>query len=317
MNPKKIARIYTTEDVYMTETARVTFELFKADLPYFTKFDTTMTAGYAKDFLAMVEGAETVVADSAVIDQQVTLTEEVDATMIEARSAYNKMKFFILKAYPNSVGTQGEFGLNDYDKARRSRAQMGYFLGDMYTACQKYESQLLAVGCSIDHMVQLQKVRDELIVKNTKQKLFKKRRPKLTEDRIVILNNCYLRVMEVMAAAQLIFENEYAKKNQYVFVHATKSSDKEEYTGEIAPDRVDVIAVVEYDAKASLVFTNTGAIPLTFALSNSDVLEEIEVELSAGATITKTMGELHKDASRILVQNLDKAKEGSYRVVIE
>ncbi|WP_026705884.1 hypothetical protein [Flavobacterium soli] len=74
---------------------------------------------------------------------------------------------------------------------------------------------------------------------------------------------------------------------------------------------------MEYDAKANLVFTNTGSVSLTFALSNSEELEGVEVELSAGATITKTMGELLENATRILVQNLDKTKQGSYSVVIE
>lgn len=301
----------------MTETARVTHGLFKSDLSLFNGFDGTMNDNYAKDFLNAVIQAETVVRDSSVIDQQVSLTEEVDLSMDAARSAYNAIRFFVTKAFPNSVGIQGEFGLNDYLKIRRNRAQMAQFLFEMFTACEKYEDQLLTAGCKKDHIIRLEKVRNDLLTKNTKQKSFSKMRPKLTEDRITVLNNCYLILTEVMAAAQLVFENEYAKKNQYVFEHATKLKDKDEYTGEVAPDRTDIIAVVAYDAKANLVFTNTGSVSLTFALSNSDELEGVEVALSAGSSITKTMGELHKDATRILVQNQDKTEEGSYRVIIE
>jgi len=71
MEPNEITRLYTSSDVYMTETARTIQALLVSDLIKFTNFDSTITAAFATQFLAAVVAAETVVADTAVIDQQV------------------------------------------------------------------------------------------------------------------------------------------------------------------------------------------------------------------------------------------------------
>lgn len=122
MEPVEIRRLYNTEDVRMTESARVTQELLTQDLASFTAFDATITPEFAANFLAKIVAAEKVVADTVIIDQQVALTENVLDVMDRARAMYGEMRYFVLKSFPTSVGIQGEIGLNDYDKARRSNA---------------------------------------------------------------------------------------------------------------------------------------------------------------------------------------------------
>lgn len=317
MKTESVVRAFAGTDVYMAQTARVTHNLIKLELDLFTNFDTTITQQSLEDYYESIVLAEEVVADSAIIDQQVSLTESVNEVMGMARTKYNQIRYFVLKAFPNSIGVQGEFGLNDYMKARKNVNQMGQFLKEMQNACEKYESILVSRGCKKEEISAISEIRDKLISHNTTQKVFKKQRPKLTEDRIIILNNCYATTVELMAAAQFVYADDYAKRNQFVYTPSVRTNDGEEFTGEVAPKATDLVTKVEYEADSILLFRNTGTVSLTFALSNSDVLEGNEVELAGGATISKTMEELNAGANSILVRNNDSAITGSYMIEIE
>ena len=317
MSGEIIKRQYVGSDVYMTQTARVTHDLIHPAVDQFNQFDSTITNASLKEFYQMIKAAEVVVADSAVIDQQVTLTENVTDLMGRARVKYGQIKYFVMKAYPTNVGIQGEFGLNDYLKARKNTNQMAQFLNEMHNACVKYEDQLIEKGCRAEEIENIQLLREKLILSNTSQKVFKKERPKLTGDRITILNNCYFATIELMAAAQFVYADDYAKRNQFVYNPTGKTNDGEDFSGEVAPMATDLVANIEYETGLKIVFRNTGTAALTFALSTSDVVEGNLVELAGGATVTKTTEELNSDGENILVRNNDSAVTGSYLVEIE
>ena len=197
MDPQELKRNYTGTDAFMTESARVNYNLSNGDLAKFTAFDSTINATFMTAYLTAIVAAETVVADSAISDQQVQTTENVLSQMDLARAKYNEVKYFVQKAFPGSPATQGEFGLNDYMDARRSESKMIQFLDEMHKAAVKYQTELADAGytAKIDD---IRTIRNSLLDKNTTQEVFKKQRPKLTEDRIKILNAAYERLTQVM-----------------------------------------------------------------------------------------------------------------------
>lgn len=105
MDPQEITRNYTGSDAFMTESARVNYNLAYSELTKFTNFDSTIKASYMSDYLAAIIAAETVVADSAISDQQVQTTENVLSQMELARAKYNEVKYFVQKAFPDSAAT--------------------------------------------------------------------------------------------------------------------------------------------------------------------------------------------------------------------
>jgi len=316
MQPMEVVRLFTGTDAYMTETARVTHGLVMLDLPRFTAFDTTINATYVSSFLASVVAAEIIVADSAVIDQQVSLTENVQDAMERARLKFAEVKYFVVKAFPKSPGTQNEIGLNDYQRARKNQSQMAQFLKELHLGCTKYQAQLIAAGFNAASIAAILPLRDELLAKNTSQKVFKKQRPKLTEDRVTILNTCYEKMALIMAAGQLVYSTDYAKRNQFVYLSASKSNDSEEYSGTVAANAIAAVATVGFDEASVLSFKNTGVAGLTFCLSKTNAMEGNLVQLAGGATISKTMSELQADGVNILVKNNDSALDGSYLVEV-
>jgi len=317
MEPEEIQRDYNGTDAYMTETSRVIYNLFLEDLPKFGAFDTTMNGEYANKFLEQVVAAEQVVADTAIIDQQVALTEKADQSMEKARVKYNEVKYFVLKAFKSSLGTQNEFGLNDYERARKNRSQMAQFLFEMHAACDKYKTELIAAGYNQAAIDAILPIREELLNTNTSQKLFIKQRPKLTEDRIIILNACYETLTQINAAAQLVFMDDYAKQNQYVYNPSPDTNDNLDFTGTVAANTLAVISEVTYKPMALVRFRNTGLASLTFCLSTTEILEGTTVELNGGAEVAYTMAELKVQGTFLLVKNNDLAKEGNYLVEVD
>ena len=316
MKPVEIIRSYNGADVYMTETARNIQTLLVLDLVKFTNFDTTINTAFASNFLAAIVAAETVVADSAVIDQQVQKTESAAEIMDSARNKYGDVKYFAQKTFPNSLGKQGEFGLNDYESARRNPSQMIQFLQEMSNACVKYQPELGAKGFSAVAIAEILAIRNELITANSDKGVFKKQRPKLTEDRIVVLNTCFDFLTQVNAAAQLVYRSDFAKQKQFVY-QAASNSTGQEFTGTVAANSTKTIATIAFDAANVFTFHNNGSTPLVFCLSSTNSVEGIEVTVNGGAKTTKTGTELNANATNLLVKNTDAVNEGSYLVEVE
>lgn len=316
MQVQNIYRNYNGSDASLAESARATQMLLATDLALFTAFDSTINAAYANLFLAAINAADTVVADTAIVDQQVQKRELIIDAMNSAKNKYSDVKYFVQKTFPTSAGTQGEFGLNDYERARRNPSQMIQFLDEMSKACVKYQTQLVAKGYTAAAITEIQTIRTALLNANSNQEVFKKQRPKLTEDRIKVLNSCYNYVVQVNAAAQLVFRNDYAKQKQYVY-NPSSGTDTQEYIGSVAANALKNIATIPFALDNVFTFRNTGVAPLVFCLSTTDSLEGFQISIGGGAVITKSSSELNLDATKLLVKNNDSNAEGSYEVELD
>jgi hypothetical protein len=316
METQELFRAYNGSDAFLAENARATQMMLVSDLSLFTAFDSSITAAYATQFLTAVTAADTVVADTAIIDQLVQKTELIFTAMDKAKNKYNDVKYFVQKAFPNSAATQGEFGLNDYEKARKNASQMIQFLDEMSKACVKYQTQLVAAGYTATAITAIQTIRTELLTANSNQEVFKKQRPKLTEDRIRVLNTCYNYVTQINAAAQLVFRNDYAKQKQYVF-NPSSTSETQEFTGTVAANTIKNIATIAFSSTNVFTFKNTGLAPLVFCLATTANLEGVQIAIGGGATITKSASELNANATNLLVKNNDALLEGSYEIELD
>ena len=312
----EILRAYKGSDAQMTEFARVAHNLMTSDLTKFTAFDSTLTAAYATQFLSAITAAETVVADTAVVDIQVQKTELIQTAMEKAKGKYADVKYFVQKTFPTSLATQNEFGLNDYERARKSATQMIQFLDEMSKACVKYQTQLVAKGFNATAIAEILTIRNELQTANTNQEVFKKQRPKLTEDRIIVLNTCYDFIVQVNAAAQRVYKDDFAKQKQFVYT-TSGTSNIVEFSGEVPANSTKNAGTIPFSTDNVFTFRNAGLVPLVFCLSATDVVEGIEVTIGGGATISKAADELNAGATNILVKNTDATGVGMYEIEVD
>jgi hypothetical protein len=316
MNPTEMKRNYLNTDAQMTEFARVAYNLMNSDLAKFTAFDSTLTAAYATQFLTAITAAETVVADTAVVDIQVQKTELIQTAMEKAKGKYADVKYFVQKTFPSSVATQNEFGLNDYERARKSSPQMIQFLDEMSKACVKYQTQLVAKGFNAAAIAEILTIRTELETANTNQEVFKKQRPKLTEDRIIVLNRCYNFIAQINAAAQRVYKDDFAKQKQFVYT-VSSTSGIVTLSGEVAANSTKNAGTIPFSTDNVFTFKNVGLVPLIFCLSATDTVEGTEVAIGGGATISKAADELNAGATNILVKNTDATGVGAYEIEVD
>ncbi|MBG7613463.1 hypothetical protein IU405_14510 [Polaribacter sp. BAL334] len=221
MKPEEIRRIYHNTDAEMTATARVIHGLLVSDLPKFTEYDSTFSADFADLFLSAIDNADTLVANTTLRSMLAQKTESIQWVMEKAKTKYADVKYFAQKTFATSLATQNEFGLNDYLSARRNAVLMIQFLEEMHKSCVKYQTELVANGLEVAAIAEIQTIKTALETANTEQEIFKKQRTKLTEDRVKILNNCYEFITKTNAAAQRVYKDDFAKRNQFVYSSAS------------------------------------------------------------------------------------------------
>lgn len=312
-----IRRLYKGADAHMTERARVTYTLMSQALALFTNFNSTMTAAYLQAFLDAIDAAVLVVADNTVVGQQEQLTAQVVAKMRTARTQYKELRLFVEQAFPNSPGTLKEFAFNKYAEVRNSADEMVDFLDEMSNAAIKYKVALLAAGFSQPRIDAIATTRDELIQINNDQEVFISGRPKLTEDRIIVMNTCYKIITLVNASAQFVYLEDYAMRKQFVYNPSSNSNDglNNEFAGTVEPSTVKTVTTIDEDA--DIMMSNTGTEKLYFSLSPTEGAGGIDFTVMAGETVTKSSAEMSPDGdgTYLLVKNPESVV-GSYEVVV-
>jgi len=214
--PNQIDRNFAISDSEMIVASGVYRTLFIEDKADFIQFDASFADPYADSWGAAITLAETISQDAELIDQMAQLTAIVNAKMKEAQDYYHKAKYYMEKAFPNNAPIQNEFGRNDYDKARNSTPKLVTFMQALSTAITKYETQLLAAGCTQEFMDEAENVLDDLRSAENNQEVFKKTRPVETQARLQSMNSCWNYSKDVCRAGKIIYSNNAAKYNQYI-----------------------------------------------------------------------------------------------------
>lgn len=212
----EVFRNYRVTDAEMLQTSGVFNTLFQQDSAEFIGFDADFDAPFAENWTTAISSAEEASQDVMLIDQLAGLTKTVDDNMEEARNFYQKLKYYIEKAYPGNKPVQNEFGFNDYESARRSTPKFINFLTMLHAAGVKYTTELIAAGVTQEVIDQIITLRDALKDADQVQEVFKKNRPLETQTRVEKLNECWKFSKKVCKAGKIIFASDAAKYNQYL-----------------------------------------------------------------------------------------------------
>jgi hypothetical protein len=218
MDAQPLRRNFSSADGYMLQSASAIHGLLSQDIATFGSFDQQFTAAFVSDFEALIDAARALASDDLVIDQVATKREEVQRVRLAANTKYSELRHFVLKAFPQSKSVQNQFGLGSYrNYARRSAARMLRLLQDLHKAATSYQAELLAAGYTLAKIAEIDTLAQQLDAAISAQSQAKKGRPKTTEERISALNACYQRMVQINAAAQMVYMTDAAKRKQYVF----------------------------------------------------------------------------------------------------
>jgi hypothetical protein len=272
-------------------------EYLKEDLTDFQSFDKVrFTPQFLADFHNAVLEVRDQTDDETVLDKLTGKTADVEETLAECRKAYKHYKYFVVKAFEDNVPKQNEFGLDDYETARRSQPQMIVFMGKIHRAALEYKTELMAAGYTQEQIDQLASLRDELENANFQQDSFKNKRQQITQLRHTKLDTAMRFVSQTCEAGKIIYEEENpAKYERYVMQPGSGSST---VTGivstTIGANKVAEISSEMSSQKIAYLSVPAGA-SLRYALSSSKLTSLPALEaVSVQEGETEIIGEPNK-----------------------
>lgn len=227
MSKYESQRNYSISDADMIQEARIMHGLFTEDKPAFGDFDNLFADPFAENWLLVINNANDVIRDNFYEAGLTEKTKIVQDFLNAAKSHYQKVKYFVEKAFPDHREIWNQFGVSDYDEARKSEVKMILFLGFVYNAALQYKDHLLAAGLPEADIEKIKSLQTDLSKADLEQEKLKKKRPEFTQERIAILNQCYDSMQKVSKAGKIIFNDNYVKYNQYLLPNE-RSVKKEE-----------------------------------------------------------------------------------------
>jgi hypothetical protein len=209
-----------------------------------------------------------------------------------------------------------KFGFNDYEMARRSQGKMEDFMEMLVETTNDYKVELLAKGytqAKIDEGIALsESIRQEQL----DQEKAKKDRPYETQERIIILNECWDAMVFVTSAAKAVFYGNFAKLHQYIL---PEGSSYEQHTFKGPISFGETINTVKMKFNAMDVITLEAIdVELHYGLMDSATGKvEAGIVVAAGESKVVTASELGDviTCEYLNVTNLLPAS-GTYKVVI-
>jgi hypothetical protein len=226
--PKETLRTYGIADADMLELAKTKQGFMNEDKQKFTEFDDDFKDPYASNWITAITECEQDLKDVSVVSQMTNLTQAVEAKMEQCRNAYQALKFFVEKAFPNNKPVWNEFGYAKYEDARKSQAQMIQFMQEVYSIATKYSALLIEKNYAQAKIDALLTLKQELDTANNEQEIFKGGRPTLTQTRVTKLNSVWEITEKVCRAGKIIFVHDKAKYARYTLPAGAGGGDDEE-----------------------------------------------------------------------------------------
>jgi hypothetical protein len=152
-------------------------------------------------------------------DQQILMTNDVKAKMVDARKSYRLQRYFVTKAFPGNTDLQNLFGLDNYADAINSQKEMCALLTDMHRAATTapYAAGLAAAGYPAADIAAILTIRDALNTGNWTQDDFIRNSPIATVQRENTHNATWAFAQRVRSAAGYLFMDDVEMYNFFLF----------------------------------------------------------------------------------------------------
>ncbi len=260
--PNPIYRLFRISDSEMLQDSTTTETLLEADMADFTAFDATITPAFANDWLTAIGVAQSQPTDELYRDRIMQRTQNVQNAMALCRKKYNDVKYYVKKAFPNNLAVQKEFGLDDYDSARKSDIKLMEFMLRMHTVATTYNAELTAptVGYTQPQIDEIETLANSLGADNNNQEVYIKGQLTTTQQRVSSMNAVWQFRTQIAEAAKIIYENNFAKYQQYLLPDTSSNAQDYAILGIVSngADNTPIVgARVRIEALNFEVFTNS------------------------------------------------------------
>ncbi len=226
IEPLKEMREFRKNDNLMIEQNQTMHDNFLEDIGIFQVKVPNLTSEYAAGWQTDIDAVNNVISDTILVDELQVVTHDLLIIQDDARNHFQALLFYVKRVFHDNKAIQNLFGLDKYRLVRNNTNRLIDLLQQAYRTCtnQKYQDLIVSEGFSAEDIEKLNTFANDLHQKNIEQEDMKNQRPVSTQERIVILNKAWARMVEVNEASKLVFMDDYAKLQQYLLYPETGSN---------------------------------------------------------------------------------------------
>jgi len=259
-----VVRIFNLSDAIFLEKVQLILTFLTEDLALFHDFDADFSQEYVDLIAADIKKLQNMPTANQLTNDITNQTNVVLALMDDAKKKTQNTKYFIEKIAVKPPRILNEFGFDIYDSVHNSQPKMLQFLKKFNDAVKKYSAPLLEVGFTQSKADEIFNLTEQLDTANTLQEKLKSQRTVIVDDRILLMNKIWRKIMHVCDASEQVFENDYARQKRYIIYNTPNGQ----------PPAGTATGVI-----TGLITASSSGLPL------KDAVVTVEV---AGATLTAT-----------------------------
>lgn len=213
----EIGRLFNFEAEVVLTRGQTQKDALTTDLALFTARLPWINAAYLTSYQTDIDTAAAFPDDNTVMTNVKVLTADVNASVEEGKGNLKILFLYSEITYPTDKVKQRVFGQDRMDKARSDQEKMMNLLDHANSFADKapYKADLIAKGYTQVEIDALTTVADNIRDKNRIQENAIGSRPVTTQDRTIVYNTVFNRMLLINTCAQIVFAGNPAKLAQY------------------------------------------------------------------------------------------------------
>lgn len=208
-------RDYPFGDTVLLEWGDTVAEYLKQDIAVFSSFDKKLNQDFLENVQKQVDEAFLEGGDTLNRTQLRKKTEAVEKAMQACYGYHRRLKYWVLDAFPDKKAIQKQFGIGQFSKIRDNQVKMIQYMEGLKDTIGQYQAELETAGASKDLLQQIEVLSELLRTANKEQEQKKGTRAVDTAGRVERLNDLYALLRKISAAADIVFEDQPAKRDLY------------------------------------------------------------------------------------------------------
>ncbi len=135
--------------------------------------------------------------------------------MEDCKEYHRKISYWVIKAFPENIAIQQQFGIGRVSKVSKSQPKMILFMENLAETIKEYRTELEAASTPAELLDQATSHAQGLRTANIDQEQEKGNRTVTTVERITALNDIYAQLQRISKVAGLIFTDQPEKNKLY------------------------------------------------------------------------------------------------------
>ena len=208
-------KLFKISNARLLEHAGVTLEALSTDLADFTTFDPDLNAEKVTTLTDLYQTALQEGGDDVALGKLGEKTQAIIREMNQCDKAMKSLRYWVDKAFANDPAGRKRFGLTSYWKVHNNQPELIAYLSSLNTVVTELRPTLEAANTPAALLDSVATLAANLEAANNAQENTKGQRGTATQERRTRMNTIYTICQQFSRAAEFIYDDNPAKREQY------------------------------------------------------------------------------------------------------